>query len=339
MLMEHTTIKEVADKARVSTATVSRILSGKYTHRSATVEHVRKVIEELQSARSLPGGVETEAPESVGVVMFAYRDFLNSSYNATLVSSIMEELTAENLSAQVIALSPKSFGIDYIAGLVRAHRLRGLLVPEFDMLYAVSERLEKLSVPVVSIGNFSGIRYRISSDSFRAGRDAANYLWSNGHRRFGIVSMSRTDICQEQRIEGFLETVRQLGGDPEGIWVRDYRSMQDSVSGAVSELVNMKEPPTGIFSTNSMLTQKLIAGLSQSGLRVPEDISLLSFEEDGELEYYPVPVSVLRQPTRDMGMLAVDMLIKRLRGIEVEETEVLNCSLIIRKSVRTIPVE
>ena len=96
MLMEHTTIKEVAARARVSTATVSRILNGKYAHRSTTVEHVKKVIEELRAARSLAAGDDVETPECVGLVMFAYRDFLNTNYNATLVSSIMEELTAAN---------------------------------------------------------------------------------------------------------------------------------------------------------------------------------------------------------------------------------------------------
>lgn len=340
MLMEHTTIKEVAARARVSTATVSRILNGKYAHRSATVEHVKRVIEELRTARSVSGGREVETPECVGVVMYAYRDFLNTNYNATLISSIMEELTVVNYSAQIIALSSKSFGIDYIAGLVREHHLRGLLIPEFDLLYAVSEKLEKLGIPVVSIGNFSGIGCRVSSNSFRAGCDAANYLWSNGHRRFGIISMSRTDICQKLRVDGFCETIRQLGGDPGGVWIWDFRSLEGySVFGAISELVNMKRIPTAIFSTNSMLSRKLIAGLAQSGVHVPEHVSLLSLEEDGELEDFPVPVSVMRQPTRDMGRLAVDMLVKKLRGLEVKEVEELNCSLIVRRSVRSVPVE
>ncbi|WP_294503008.1 LacI family DNA-binding transcriptional regulator [uncultured Victivallis sp.] len=340
MLMEHTTIKEVAARARVSTATVSRILNGKYAHRSSTVENVKRAIEELRTARTFSGGREVETPESVGVVMFAYRDFLNTNYNATLASSIMEELTSENYSAQIIALSPKSLGIGYIAGLVREHHLKGLLVPEFDLLYAVSEKLEKLGIPVVSIGNFSGIRCRVSSNSFRAGCDAANYLWSNGHRRFGIVSMSRTDFCQAQRIDGFCRTIQQLGGDPEEVWIREFRSLEGySASSVISELVNMKRSPTAIFSTNSMFSRKLIAGLAQAGLHVPGDISLLSFEEDGELEDFPVPVSVMRQPTRDMGRLAVEMLVKKLRGLEVVENEELNCSLIIRRSVRSIPVE
>ena len=335
MILEHTTIKEVANRARVSTATVSRILSGKHCHRSATVEIVRRAIEELRSARPVLTGLESTVPESVGVVMFAYRDFLNSSYNATLATAIMETLAAEDFSAHFIALSPRSLSIDYIEFLVREHRLKGLLIPEFEMLYAVSEQLAKLPIPVVCIGNLAetGLRYSVCVDNVSAGRDAANYLWSQGHRRFGIVTMSRNDICQAQRVAGFLETIRELGGAPDRVMIHEYRSLNDSISGVISALLNMPERPTALFSTNSLMTQKLIAGAAEAGIRIPEELSLLSLEENSELLYMSVPISVIRQPTRELGETAVQMLINLIRGLTVPEHEVLNCSQLARASV------
>ncbi len=337
MLMEHTTIKEVANKAQVSTATVSRVLSGKYRHTSETVENVKRIIEELRVARSLPAP-EIAVPESIGIAMFAYRDFLNDSYNSTLITSIMETLTTENLTAQLIALTPTRLNIEYIKNLIRAYHLRGLIIPEFDVLYAISRQLEQLPIPVVGIGQLA-LRHHVCSDAFRAGSEAANYLWCNGHRRFGIVSMSRTDLGHEQRVTGFMETVRQLGGGTARIWRQELRTMEDTVSGWVSEMLNRKEAPTAVLVTNSFICQKIYAELVQAGLSVPEDVSLLSFEENGELEHLPVPISVLAQPTRAMGAMAVDMLVKHLRNIEVKDREVMNCSLIIRKSVRNIPVK
>ena len=80
MLLEHTTIKEIAEQAQVSTATVSRILSGKSCHRPSTVRSVHAAIERRRAAAG-PGltGFESPAPESIGLVMFGYRDFLNTS--------------------------------------------------------------------------------------------------------------------------------------------------------------------------------------------------------------------------------------------------------------------
>ncbi len=337
MLMEHTTIKEVANKAQVSTATVSRVLSGKYRHKSDTVENVKRIIEELRVARSLPAP-EITVPESVGIAMFAYRDFLNDSYNSTLVTSIMEALTTENLTAQLIALTPTRLNIEYIKNLIRVHQLRGLLIPEFDVLYSISRQLEKLSIPVIGIGPLT-LHYHVCSDGYRAGCDAANYLWCNGHRRFGIVSMSRTDNDHEQRVTGFMDTIHKLASGNARIWRQELRSTGDTVSGWVAELVNRKEAPTAVFVTNSYICQKIYAELVQAGMSVPEDISLVSSEENGELEHLPVPISVMAQPTRAMGEMAVDMLVKCLRNIEVKDKEVMNCSLIIRKSVRNIPVK
>ena len=156
------------------------------------------------------------------------------------------------------------------------------------------------------------------------------------NRRFGLLSMAYSDICQRQRITGFRDTIQELGGNPGQVWSRQYRSQDDSVSGAVSELANMKNPPTAILSTNSQITLKLQSGLVQAGFRIPDDISLLSFEENGELEFQPVPISVLRQPTRSLGEVAVRMLINCIRDIPVNRQEVLNCSLIARESVRNL---
>lgn len=272
MLLEHTTIKEIAERANVSTATVSRILNGKHCHRSSTVETVRRAIEELRAEGPVLTGFETAAAESVGIMMFSYRDFLNTNYTATLVTAMVEALTAEDLSAQLLTLSSKRLSIGYIESMIRAHRLRGLLIPEFDILYAISEKLVKLPIPVIGIGNLAepGLPNCVCADNTGAGRDAANYLWSMGHRRFGLLSMAYSDICQRQRITGFRDTIQELGGNPGQVWSRQYRSQDDSVSGAVSELANMKNPPTAILSTNSQITLKLQSGLVQAGFRIPD---------------------------------------------------------------------
>ena len=341
MLMEHTTIKEIAGKARVSPATVSRIINGKYRRKSKTVVNVERIIEELRFSRNRSETLETQAPGCIGVIMFAFPDFLNDKYTTTLSSSIMEALTKENLSVHLIAITNKRLNIEYIENQIKTHNIRGLLVLEFDILYAVSKTLESLSIPVISIGNMTDntLSCNVCADNYRAGCDAANYLWCNGHRSFSIVTMACTDVCQKMRLSGFMDTVKSLGGDPKQIRTCELRSSKDSISGWISELINKKEYPDSIFCFNSTVCQKIYSGLVQSGIRVPEDVSLISFEEDGELEFLPTPMSVVAQPTRDMGVAAVDMLVKSLNGININNHEVLNCSLIIRNSVRSVPAE
>ena len=161
------------------------------------------------------------------------------------------------------------------------------------------------------------------------------YLWSLGHRSFGFIGMSQLDIGQRQRLTGFRETIRELGGRPEDIWIREFRHIGDSTTLAALELSRMPERPTALFSTNSLMTQKLISDLHRLGIDTPEDISIISFEENGELEFLNTPVTVIAQPTRQMGKAAVNALVRLLHGYPVEARHRLDYALVIRESTRS----
>ena len=182
MIFSDYTIKELADRAKVSTATVSRILSGKGSHRPGTVERVRRIAEKMEAeSRAREFGIS----ECIGVLMLTYRDCLNSSYNSTLITSIVEGLAAENCTVQLMALPVKRMNLDHIRSLVIEHGIRALIVPEFNGPYSVSNELDRLGIPIVTIGNIEldGDKSEIvCTDNATAGSDAANYLWSCGHR-------------------------------------------------------------------------------------------------------------------------------------------------------------
>lgn len=150
MIFSDYTIKELADRAKVSTATVSRILSGKGSHRPGTVERVRRIAEKMEAeSRAREFGIS----ECIGVLMLTYRDCLNSSYNSTLITSIVEGLAAENCTVQLMALPVKRMNLDHIRSLVIEHGIRALIVPEFNGPYSVSNELDRLGIPIVTIGN------------------------------------------------------------------------------------------------------------------------------------------------------------------------------------------
>ena len=239
-----------------------------------------------------------------------------------------------------MALPVKRMNLDHIRSLVIEHGIRALIVPEFNGPYSVSNELDRLGIPIVTIGNIEldGDKSEIvCTDNDTAGSDAANYLWSCGHRRFGVICMDRRNLCHRQRVESFRQTVARLGGDPDEIYLREYYHIAESLAPVVTELRNLGDRrPTALLSTNSLLTLKLLNGLHDAGLRVPDDLSLLSFEEDRELAETIPPVTVLAQPTRSMGELAVRRVMKAIRGFESQNEEILRCSLVVRRSVKSI---
>lgn len=337
MIFSDYTIKELADRANVSTATVSRILSGKGSHRAKTAERVRRIAEKMEAESQAR---ESGGSDCVGILLLTYHDILNSSYNSTLASAIVEALAAENCTVLLMALTVKRMNLAHIRSLVIDHNLKALIVPEFNGPYAVSHELEQLGIPIVTIGNVGpgeDAGEIICTDNATAGRDAANYLWSLGHRRFGIVTMNCQNVCHRQRVESFLDTIRHLGGDPAAIYRREYFHMNESLAPVVTELRNLGEMrPTALFCTNSLLTLKLLTELHGAGLRVPDDFSLLSIEEDNELATTIPPVTVLTQPTRAMGELAVRRVLKAIHGFASQNEEILRCSLTVRNSVKAL---
>ena len=327
-------IKEVAKRSGLSTATVSRILNGKGGHSATAVKTVEKIMTEM----GYNSGLWSNVPESIGIIMLSYRDFIANDYGAVLLSSIMEMLSAEGLVGQIIPVTAGRISYHYIRSIVERYGLKGLIIQEFDQLYTLSAQLNELSIPVVSIGNTEDahIRNVVCCDNYQGGYDAASFLWSQGHRRFGILSMRSSDICQRLRLDGFSAFLRENGGIPDEIWVREFFGIQDSVTAGVAELVNMEERPTAILSTNSSMAHKFMIDLRKTSLRIPHDLSLISFEERGELAYLDIPVTAITQPTRIMGEAAVKMLINLIRNHNVSTPQVLSCNLEVRATTTPI---
>ncbi len=321
-------VKEVAKRAGLSSATVSRILNGKGGHSSETVKTVEKIVAEM----GFSSNHYSTTPDCVGIVMLIYKDFMVQDYTSTLLTGILETLTAEGMIAQIIPVTPSRLSLGYIQDIIKKFSLKGLIVQELAQMHDLSLSIEKLEIPKVFIGNMPSIpANNVRTDSFKAGRDAASYLWSMGHRNIGIISGHQGDYGHKNRIEGFFSIIRENGGDSESIWMKSYDDIDLSVTSAVSELVNMPVRPTAILSLNSTLTLKFLMELRRMGLCVPDDISLISFEESNELENLETPVTSIHQPTKKLGKVSVRMLINLIQGRDVSP-ELLECSLTPRKS-------
>ncbi len=333
MTLQYATVKNIAERAQVSTATVSRILNGKGGHRTATAESVLRIAAELEREAEAAGKVRNMA-ENIGVILPVYRDFLNTSYNSTLMTAIVETLAAEGYLVQLLTRTPTRMQFDFFRDAIAGYRIKGIIIPEFDTLYAISKELNHLEIPVISIGNLNGaeMHYNIHVDDFATGYDSATYLWSLGHRHFAFLSMSLRDISQRQRLAGFQQALLELSGSNQGIWCREFPNLADSTTLAALEFSRLSPRPTVCFSTNSFMTQKFMTDLHALGIRIPEQLAVISYEENGELEYFSPPITTIAQPTRELGCLAATMLLKTLRGFNVEARRCLRCSLNIRES-------
>lgn len=329
-------VKEIAKESGVSIATVSRILNNKGGHSGDAVKAVESAMDRL----GIRNANHVQLPEAVGIITRFEKNGLATSYTSILISAIVETLAMEGVVAQIIPLSVSNMSVQYIRDVGELYNLKGFIVIEFSDLYSISEKLAALSIPVVGIGNTDGLNLPnyVSGDNRKGAEELAEYLWSMGHRKFGIMSLSKKDICQRMRVNGFVETLKAKGASDADIWQKEFMSIDDSAVIAASEIVNMKKRPTVIVSTISTIIRKLIVEMMRFGIRIPDDISLAAFENHRELEDCYPPVTAMGQPVREMGEAAASLLISLVRKIKSPDHFIIPCRFIVRDTVRKISV-
>lgn len=304
------TINDVARLAGVSIATVSRFQRGEKVR---AAERIRAAIDELDyrpslTARSLRSGIkhavavvvpDVTNPFFAAVVKGVESVSRDSPYNIFLYntdeSAQREDAVLADLVWQVdgIILAPST---EQVQTPVHAQRA-GVPLVFIDRTLADGERFDSVLV-----------------DNYGGGRQAAEHLLELGHRRLAIIAGPLNTTPGRQRYEGFVDTVEAAGIDMEDEYrqVADFRE-SGGYQSALS-LLGLTQPPTAIFSANNLMTIGALKALNDMGARVPEDLSLIGFDD---LELAPLlrpALTVIERSDVQQGVLAMRLLLKRLEG-------------------------
>ena len=294
----------------MSRATVSRFLNGKRVRGS---DAIRAAIAETgfslnHTARSLKSG----QTRSIGVVVpdvanpfFAQAvrgievSFRDDRYNIFLCN------TDESASRQDEVL-------DSLIGRVDAV----ILAPATESA-AVPRALGVMRVPVVLLDREFAEHDLFDSvlvDNEGGAEAACRYLVQLGHRRIGLISGALTATPGRTRHEGFLRALRAEAVEvrPEFVHVGDFRELSGYL--AAKSLVGLPEPPTAIFVANNLMAIGALKALRESGVRIPHDISFVSFDELDVGELLQPRLTTVSRPTVEQGALAASLLAERLRG-------------------------
>jgi len=210
-------------------------------------------------------------------------------------------------------------------------------LPEEEMSYnaRVAEIFARKGIPVVLLDRDVYDLPRRSSfdlvgiDNFHAGYVLTEHLWSLGRRRIGFVSHSRTVSTVTLRIAGYQHCLASHGVVPSRDWV--HRGETGSMEFVRQVLKQAR--PDGLVCANDHEAAQLIRTLAASGVRVPEEVAIVSIDDDQWATYLSTSLTTLRPPFAELGVAAIKMMIERLAEPRMPAREVcLACKLIVRKS-------
>jgi LacI family transcriptional regulator len=326
------TIREVAQEAKVSVATVSRVLNGKLPVREETRRRVRQAAERLQylphgAARSLI----TRRTSTLGVLL----PDLHGEFFSEVIRGIV--LKARKRGYHLLVSSSHS-NLSEIEATVSAMRGRvdGLIVMSPDVDTSWLDRKLPPRLPVVLLNAAAGPEpfASIGVDNRGGAFAMTRHLLALGHRRVAIVRGPEGSRDADERLRGWRWALQDLPAGPaDGVEVSgDFT--EAAGERAAARLLTLSPRPTAVFAANDAMAIGLLGALRARGVRVPEDMAVAGFDDIPIARYVSPALTSVRVPIAELGARAIERLLRSVDGDAHLEaiSETLATELVVRES-------
>ncbi len=331
---------DVARASGVSYATVSRVLSGYEFVRESTRSRVMQAVEHLGyvanlQARSLAGG----RSRIIGLLV----PNLDNSYVGTITRGIDQALEHANYNLVLYTShrhpSTESFYVSAIAnGLTEGLLLLAPLVPTTYL-----DALREQSFPYVLIDQADTTENSsiVDATNWQGAYEATRYLGQLGHTRIAFITGALAVQSAVDRLQGYKEALADcdIPVRKESIIEGDYQQ-QTGYEITKSLLQSLTPPPTAIFASNDLSAFGAMDAVRECGLRIPDDISIIGFDDVPQASLVYPKLTTVRQPLEQMGQVAVKILLERIEDRSRPPQRVtLATQLVIRDSCGPYPAE
>jgi len=332
------TIKDVAAQAGVSYQTVSRVINNQPGVTDETRLKVKQAIEALDyrpnfAARALP----RRRSFIIGLIVPYEADYLfRDPHLLAQISGIDAEANAQGYNLLLSTAGGSNSGIEAYERFIRNQVADGALIIETSTLQDSHQLLTQQNYPYVVLGyNLSNQLYSVHVDDAAGACEATRHLLQKGHRRIGVIDGPPTGavVSLQQRLAGYKQALEEadIEFDPELVVHGDYTRL--SGQRATDKLMALPDPPTAVFSLNDRMAMGAVWSLNATGLQVPQDVSVVGFDDIPTAADFNPPLTTVKQPSQQTGQVATQLLFQLIAGEPIAQKEVvLPAELIVRQS-------
>lgn len=336
--MKKETLVSIAERSGCSISTVSRVLSGNAAKYRISQRTVARVTEEVKRCNYTPSllakGLRTNRTDTIGLLI----PNIENSFFAGVAGVVIRESRNYNYKVVVDTQEDERNEQDGLSALL-ARRVDGIVAAPCGSNAELFASVQEGGMPLVLIDRYlpdAGMLSYVTTDNYRGAVMAAEYLLENGHRRIACIQGTPHSMPVRDRVRGFGDTLRAHGlGDRIVVTGEDF-SVQNGYLETKLALAQA-ERPTAIFALSNLILLGVVKAVHESGLRIPDDISVVSFDDNMLFNYLDPAITCIGQPTDEIGTLAVKLLIRAIREPGAAPSHLhLPPSLIIRRSVRNL---
>ena len=329
------TIAEIARLAGVSAPTVSKVVNG----RSEVGAETRALVEQVLHEHGYQH--KKRAAKASALIELVFHQ-LAGVYPIEIIKGVERVADEHNLAVVVSeSLGKQTPRRGWIEGVL-ARRPTGVVPVFSDLSVKQRTQLTAARIPFVVLDP-TGVPDdeipSVGSTNWHGGLSATRHLLELGHRRIAVITGPSWALCSRARLDGYRAALDAAGIPVDPALVRDG---QFEIGGGLTstiDLLRLPEPPTAIFALNDGMAIGVYHAASQAGWRIPQDLSVVGFDDYPLDEWLVPPLTTIRQPLSDMGAVAAQMVVDLARGGEPpSKRRELATELIVRSSTaRPLP--
>ncbi|MDP9814428.1 DNA-binding LacI/PurR family transcriptional regulator [Spirilliplanes yamanashiensis] len=326
----------MARRAGVSRATVSRVVNGSTTVAEAIREAVNQAVDELgyvpnQAARSLV----TQRTDSIALILpeAASRVFSDDQFFASIVWGVSAELESADKQL-VLMMAGSSASHDRVERYAMAGHVDGVMFASIHGADPLPGALARLGIPVVCGGrplapaDEASIPY-VDVDHSQGIAAAMSRLLEQGRRRIATIAGPQDMVAGQERLQAFRAAVPEEHRSPV---VSIGAFTRESGADAMRQLLERDPRVDAVFCASDLMAHGAIAVLKQHGRRVPDDVSIVGFDDIEISKYSDPALTTVRQPSADIGKAMARQMLHLIKGEVVSSSLVLPTELIVRAS-------
>jgi LacI family transcriptional regulator len=324
------TIADIAAEAGVSVPTVSRVLNGRSDVAPRTRERVEQLLREHGYRRR---GVRPQT--GLRLVELVFND-LDGPWALEIIRGVEATARAAGVGTVVSTIARRAGEARSWLDAVRSRESDGAILVTGGVDPDLHAELHRLHVPAVVVdpaGRPALDVPTIGAANWAGGLSATRHLIGLGHRRIGFVEGEPAVLCSRARLDGHRAALESAGlpVDPDLVVPGDFG--HESGLRGTAALLDVPDPPTAVFAANDQMALGAYEAARRRGLRVPEDLSVVGFDDLPGSRWASPPLTTVHQPLAQMGVLATRTVLRMARGETIESPSLeLATDLVVRDS-------
>lgn len=329
------TSHHVAKQAGVSRTTVSYVLNNVETANISALTRQR-VLDTAERLGYVPNAAaQMLAGQRARVVGLIFPQTERHTATHLFLLQVMDGLmtTVEQHGIRLLIDAVDGSMENAYTDLGRAKRIDGLVLIDAPADEPAILQLAKEDFPVVTLGYVHAALCSVDVDNRASAGLATNHLLTQGHKLIGCITDCPTRPTQiNERLEGYKAALTAAGVEIDPTLIVDGNYSPESGAAAMQTLLTRDERPTAVFVASDVVAFGAVQAIHRHGLRIPEDIAVVGFDDVPLANYCTPPLTTVRMPTAEMGRRAGELLLKRIAGQPTERHLMLETELVVRAS-------